>query len=102
MADDMDLREEDRLPWLETVEPDEDRGAPVGKVVALVVLVEPVVVVLATSSAGSASSPHATATTAIEAIRVIRANKRRIGGETTVRPADLAWWAPPRVRSAPV
>ncbi|MCU6455789.1 SPOR domain-containing protein [Sphingomonas sp. A2-49] len=38
MADDMDLREEDRLPWLETVEPDEDRGAPVGKVVALVVL----------------------------------------------------------------
>ena len=38
MADDMDLREEDRLPWLETVEPDEDRGAPVGKVIALVVL----------------------------------------------------------------
>lgn len=38
MADDMDLREEDRLPWLETVEPDEERGAPIGKVVALVVL----------------------------------------------------------------
>ena len=38
MADDMDLREEDRLPWLETVEPDEERGAPVGKVIALVVL----------------------------------------------------------------
>ncbi len=38
MADDMDLREEDRLPWLETVEPDEERGAPIGKVLALVVL----------------------------------------------------------------
>jgi hypothetical protein len=38
MADEMDLREEDRLPWLETVEPDEERGAPVGKVLALVVL----------------------------------------------------------------
>ncbi|GAA0668453.1 hypothetical protein FHT00_000307 [Sphingomonas insulae] len=38
MADDMDLREEDRLPWLETVEPDEDRGAPIGKVIAMVVL----------------------------------------------------------------
>ena len=38
MADDMDLREEDRLPWLETVEPDEDRGAPIGKGIALVVL----------------------------------------------------------------
>jgi len=38
MADDMDLREEDRLPWLETVEPDEERSAPIGKVVAMVVL----------------------------------------------------------------
>ena len=38
MAAEMDLREEDRLPWLETVEPDEERGAPVGKVLALVVL----------------------------------------------------------------
>ncbi|MEH3157588.1 MAG: SPOR domain-containing protein [Sphingomonas taxi] len=38
MADEMDLREEDRLPWLETVEPDEERGAPIGKVLALVVL----------------------------------------------------------------
>jgi len=38
MADDMDLREEDRLPWLETVEPDEERGASIGKVLALVVL----------------------------------------------------------------
>ncbi|WP_230632693.1 SPOR domain-containing protein [Sphingomonas sp. Leaf37] len=38
MADDMDLREEDRLPWLETVEPDEERGAPIGKVIAMVVL----------------------------------------------------------------
>ncbi len=38
MADEMDLREEDRLPWLETVEPDEERGAPLGKMLALVVL----------------------------------------------------------------
>ncbi|MEG3165033.1 SPOR domain-containing protein [Sphingomonas sp. PB2P19] len=38
MADDMDLREEDRLPWLETVEPDEDETVGLGRVVALVVL----------------------------------------------------------------
>lgn len=38
MADEMDLREEDRLPWLETVEPDEPEGVGIGKVVALVVL----------------------------------------------------------------
>jgi hypothetical protein len=38
MADDMDLREEDRLPWLETVEPDEQEGVGLGRVVALVVL----------------------------------------------------------------
>lgn len=38
MADDMDLREEDRLPWLETVEPDEDEGVGLGRAVALVVL----------------------------------------------------------------
>jgi len=34
MADSMDLREEDRLPWLETVEPDEPQGTPVGRVIA--------------------------------------------------------------------
>jgi len=34
MADSMDLREEDRLPWLETVEPDEPEGTPLGRVVA--------------------------------------------------------------------
>lgn len=38
MADDMDLREEDRLPWLETVEPDEQESVGIGRVVALVVL----------------------------------------------------------------
>ncbi|AXJ96040.1 MULTISPECIES: SPOR domain-containing protein [unclassified Sphingomonas] len=38
MADERDLREEDRLPWLETVEPDEERSAPVGKMIALVVV----------------------------------------------------------------
>jgi hypothetical protein len=38
MADDMNLRDEDRLPWLETVEPDETEGAPVGRVVAMVLL----------------------------------------------------------------
>jgi hypothetical protein len=42
MADEMDLRPyaegEDRLPWLETVEPDERDGAPIGRVVALVLL----------------------------------------------------------------
>ena len=37
MADEMDLREEDRLPWLETVEPDEKEGAPVGRVIAAVI-----------------------------------------------------------------
>ena len=73
-------------------------GGPAGTAV----VVELVVVVSATPRAGSASSPHATAMTATETIRVIRANERRIGGETTVRAADLAWWALPRVRSAPV
>ena len=38
MADHMDLREEDRLPWLETVESDDREGPPVARVVALVVL----------------------------------------------------------------
>ena len=38
MADGLDLRDEDRLPWLETVEPDEEQGAPIGKTVALVVV----------------------------------------------------------------
>ncbi|MBI0476566.1 SPOR domain-containing protein [Sphingomonas sp. MA1305] len=38
MADEMDLRQDDRLPWLETVEPEEERTAPVGKVIALVVV----------------------------------------------------------------
>lgn len=38
MADDMDLREEDRLPWLETVEPDEQETVGIGRVIALVVL----------------------------------------------------------------
>lgn len=38
MADDMDLREEDRLPWLETVEPDEQDTVGIGRVIALVVL----------------------------------------------------------------
>ena len=75
-------------------------GGSAGSVV-VVELVELVVVVSATSCAGLASSPHATATAAAETIRVIRANERRIGGETTVRAADLAWWALPRVRSAP-
>jgi hypothetical protein len=37
MAEEMDLREEDRLPWLETVEPDEKEGLPVGRVVAFVI-----------------------------------------------------------------
>ena len=41
MADEMDLRPyaegEDRLPWLETVEPDEKEGLPVGRVVAFVI-----------------------------------------------------------------
>jgi hypothetical protein len=38
MADQMDLREEDRLPWLETVEPDEPQGVSAGRVFAFVVL----------------------------------------------------------------
>lgn len=38
MTDGMDLREEDRLPWLETVVPDEPEGAPLGRVIAMVLL----------------------------------------------------------------
>jgi hypothetical protein len=38
MGDGLDLRDEDRLPWLETVEPDEEQGAPIGKTIALVVV----------------------------------------------------------------
>lgn len=38
MADNVELRDEDRLPWLETVEPDEPEGPPLGRVVAAVVL----------------------------------------------------------------
>ena len=38
MADHMDLREEDRLPWLETVEPDEKDGPAVGRVVVAVLV----------------------------------------------------------------
>ncbi|WP_267381700.1 MULTISPECIES: SPOR domain-containing protein [unclassified Sphingomonas] len=38
MAEDMHLREEDRLPWLETVEPDDHAGPPIGRVVGLVIL----------------------------------------------------------------
>ncbi len=38
MADEMDLREEYRLPWLETVEPEEPQRAPVGRILAVVVL----------------------------------------------------------------
>ncbi len=38
MADQMDLREEDRLPWLETVEPDEKESVGAGRVIALVLL----------------------------------------------------------------
>lgn len=38
MTDRMDLREEDRLPWLETVEPDEPEGVGAGRVIALVLL----------------------------------------------------------------
>ncbi len=37
MADEMELREDDRLPWLETVEPDEKEGVPVGRVLAFVI-----------------------------------------------------------------
>ncbi|SFP34390.1 SPOR domain-containing protein [Sphingomonas rubra] len=43
MADEMDLRDRyadggDRLPWLETVEPDEQEGRGIGRIVALVLL----------------------------------------------------------------
>ena len=38
MAESIDLRDEDRLPWLETVEPDEPDGPPLGRVLALVLL----------------------------------------------------------------
>ncbi len=38
MADEMNLREEDRLPWLETIESDDRDGPPIARVVALVVL----------------------------------------------------------------
>jgi hypothetical protein len=38
MADDMDLREEDRLPWLETVESDDTETVGIGRVIALVVV----------------------------------------------------------------
>ena len=37
-ADEMDLRDEDRLPWLETVEPDEPEPSNTGRTIALVVL----------------------------------------------------------------
>lgn len=37
-ADEMDLRAEDRLPWLETVAPDEPQHVGVGRVIAAVVL----------------------------------------------------------------
>lgn len=38
MADEFDLRDEDRLPWLETVEPDEPPHQPWGKIVAGIVV----------------------------------------------------------------
>jgi hypothetical protein len=38
MADNMDLREEDRLPWLETVAADEPEGPSLGRVLVAVVL----------------------------------------------------------------
>lgn len=38
MADEIDLKDEDRLPWLETVEPDEPEGPGFARVAALVVL----------------------------------------------------------------
>jgi hypothetical protein len=38
MADEIDLRDEDRLPWLETVEADEQEGPTVARTIALVVL----------------------------------------------------------------
>lgn len=37
-ADEMDLRDEDRLPWLETVTPDEPERVGVGRMIAAVVL----------------------------------------------------------------
>ncbi len=38
MTDEMDLRDEYRLPWLETMEPNEQQRAPVGRVLAIIVL----------------------------------------------------------------
>ena len=38
MADEVGLRDEERLPWLETVDPDEGEGPGLGRVVALVLL----------------------------------------------------------------
>lgn len=38
MADEFDLREEDRLPWLETVEPDEPPRRPWGRIIGGVVV----------------------------------------------------------------
>ncbi len=38
MRDDMFLRDEDRLPWLETVEPDEEPAHAWGRTIALIVL----------------------------------------------------------------
>ena len=38
MADRIDLRDEDRLPWLETVEPDEPRRSNTGRTIALALL----------------------------------------------------------------
>lgn len=38
MADNVDRREEDRLPWLETVTPDEPQGPPLGRVLIAVIL----------------------------------------------------------------
>ena len=37
-SDEFDLRDEDRLPWLETVEPDEPEGSGIFRVVVLVLL----------------------------------------------------------------
>lgn len=37
-ADDIDLRQEDRLPWLETVEPDEPEGPGIGRIVLAVLV----------------------------------------------------------------
>jgi len=38
MVDNVDLREEDRLPWLETVQEDEPEGPPLGRVIVAVLL----------------------------------------------------------------